>query len=110
MPQKPTGLQATKEIAALRDKIDYHSYRYYVLDSPVVSDEEYDRMMRRLEELEAAHPDLVTPDSPTQKVGAAPMEEFGTVRHSIPLLSLQNAFERDEVAEFDKRVKKLLGK
>ena len=82
--EKLTRQQAAKEIEALRDKIDHHNYRYYVLDSPVVSDQEYDRLMRRLEELERPWPDLVTPDSPTQKVGAPPREEFGTVSHSVP--------------------------
>jgi DNA ligase (NAD+) len=105
-----TKQQAAKEIAGLREKINYHNYRYYVLDSPVVSDQEYDRLMRRLEELERLWPDLVTPDSPTQKVGAPPREEFGTVTHAVPLLSLQNAFEREEVLEFDRRLKKLLEK
>ncbi len=99
-----------KEIENLRDRINYHNYRYYVLDSPAVSDQEYDRMMKRLEDLEALYPDLVTPDSPTQKVGAPPREEFGTIRHSVPMLSLQNAFEQDEALEFDRRVKKLLDK
>jgi DNA ligase (NAD+) len=107
---KPTRRQAEKEAASLRQEINYHNYRYYVLDSPVVSDHEYDRLMARLEALERLYPDLVTPDSPTQKVGAPPREEFGTVRHSTPMLSLQNAFEAAAVTEFDKRVKKILGK
>jgi DNA ligase (NAD+) len=110
LAEKPTRQQATREIADLRGRINHHNYRYYVLDSPEVSDQEYDRLMRRLEELERLYPDLVSPDSPTQKVGAAPREEFGTVRHTVPMLSLQNALERDEVVEFDKRVKKMLGK
>ena len=109
-PQKPTKQQAAKEIAGLRDKLNYHNYRYYVLDAPVVSDREYDRLIRRLEELERLWPELVTPDSPTQKVGAPPREEFGTVSHTIPLLSLQNAFARDEMLEFDRRVKRILEK
>jgi DNA ligase (NAD+) len=100
--------QARKEIERLRGEIDQHNYRYYVLDAPVVSDQEYDRMMHRLEELEALYPDLVTPESPTQKVGAPPREEFGTVSHSIPMLSLQNALTADDLLEFDGRVKRLL--
>jgi len=108
LPDKPSKREAAKRIADLREKINRHNYRYYVLDSPVVSDQEYDRLMRRLEELERAWPDLVTPDSPTQRVGAAPSEEFGTVRHTLPMLSLQNAFDPEEVLEFDRRVKKLL--
>ena len=105
----PPKNKAEEEIKKLRDEIEYHNYRYYVLDSPVASDQEYDRLMRRLDELEKAYPELVTPESPTQKVGAAPVEEFGTVAHSIPMLSLQNALNADEVMEFDTRVKKILG-
>ena len=108
MKQRPTKRQASAEIQKLRDDINYHNYRYYVLDSPVVSDQQYDRLLRRLEELEKAYPDLLTPDSPTQRVGAPPLEEFGTVTHSIPMLSLQNALSVDELMDFDKRVKKLL--
>jgi DNA ligase (NAD+) len=100
--------QAEKEIRKLREDIRDHNYRYYILDAPVVSDREWDGLLRRLEDLEAMYPDLVTPDSPTQKVGAPPLEEFGTVEHAVPMLSLQNAFDAEEVAEFDKRVKKLL--
>ncbi|MFH1314073.1 MAG: NAD-dependent DNA ligase LigA [Candidatus Eisenbacteria bacterium] len=105
---KPTKQAAKKELAELRDKIDHHNYRYYVLDSPEISDQEYDRMMKRLEELEGLYPDLVTPDSPSRRVGAPPLEAFGTVTHSVPMLSLQNALNADELVEFDKRVKKLL--
>ncbi len=101
--------KAAKEAAGLRDKIRHHNYRYHVLDSPEISDKEYDRLMRRLEEIEQLFPELVTPDSPTQKVGAPPLEEFGSVTHSLPMLSLQNAFNSDEVVLFDGRVKKLLG-
>jgi len=106
---KPSKEAAAKEIEKLRREINYHNYRYYVLDSPVISDQEYDRLMRRLEELEKLYPELVTPDSPTQKVGAPPREEFGTVTHSVPMLSLQNAFSEEEVIEFDRRIKRLLG-
>ena len=109
-PSRPTRQKAAKEIATLREKINYHNYRYYVLDSPEVSDREYDRLLRRLEDLERLWPDLVTPDSPTQKVGAPPRQEFGAASHTVPMLSLQNAFERDEVLEFDRRVKKILEK
>jgi len=110
MADKPTRKQAEKEIRRLREEIRDHNYRYYVLDSPVISDREWDRLFRRLQDLEAMYPDLVTPDSPTQKVGAPPLEEFGTVEHAVPMLSLQNAFDADEVAEFDGRVRKLLEK
>lgn len=101
--------EAASEIARLREEINYHNYRYYVLDSPVIPDAEYDRLLRRLEELERTHPELVTPDSPTQRVGARPLAAFGTVRHTIPMLSLANALARDEAMEFDARVKRQLG-
>ncbi len=94
----------------LREEIREHNYRYYVLDAPAISDREWDRMFRRLQDLEAMYPDLVTPDSPTQKVGAPPLDEFKTVEHAVPMLSLQNAFDAGEVAEFDRRVRKMLGK
>lgn len=99
---------AEKEIRRLREDIRDHNYRYYILDAPVISDHGWDMLLRRLEDLEAMYPDLVTPDSPTQKVGAPPLEEFGTVEHAATMLSLQNAFDAEEVAEFDRRVKKLL--
>ena len=92
----------------LRRQIDYHNYRYYVLDDPEIPDSEYDRLMRELQELEAAHPELITPDSPTQRVGAQPLKEFAEVRHAIPMLSLGNAFSDGEMADFDERVRKLL--
>ncbi|MBI5468945.1 MAG: NAD-dependent DNA ligase LigA, partial [Deltaproteobacteria bacterium] len=100
--------EAQKEITRLKVEINYHNYRYYVLDSPAVTDAEYDRLMRRLEELEAKFPSLVTQDSPTQRVGAAPLEAFGTVTHTIPMLSLKNAFSSDEAVEFDERIKRYL--
>jgi DNA ligase (NAD+) len=101
--------EAMAEISRLRGEINRHNYLYYVLDSPEVPDAEYDRLMRRLEELEAAFPELVTPDSPTQRVGAAPAAAFGTVKHTIPMISLANALTRDEAIEFDARVKRQLG-
>jgi DNA ligase (NAD+) len=99
---KDTGAQ--EEIARLRLEIEQHNYRYYVEDAPVVSDAEYDALMRRLMALEAEHPELVTPESPTQRVGAAPLAAFGAVTHAVPMLSLGNAFDEDEVRAFDKRV------
>jgi DNA ligase (NAD+) len=98
-----------KEISRLRRDINRHNYLYYVLDSPEVLDAEYDRLMRRLEALEAAFPDLVTIDSPTQRVGAHPAAAFGTIKHTIPMISLANALTRDEALDFDMRVKKQLG-
>ena len=97
--------QASAERAAwLRAEIDRHNHAYYVLDNPVVSDADYDRLMRELQDLEHSHPDLVTASSPTQRVGAAPLAAFGSVTHSVPMLSLGNAFDDDEVRAFDKRV------
>ncbi len=97
-----------KEIEKLVRDLNEHNYRYYVLDSPVIADEEYDRLYRRLKELEEKY-HYVLSDSPTLRVGASPLEKFGKVKHSEPMLSLDNAFSYDEVKEFDKRVKKLLG-
>ena len=88
----------------LRGEIARHNQAYYVHDAPVVTDAEYDALMRELETLEAAHPQLVTSDSPTQRVGAAPLAAFGSVTHTVPMLSLGNAFEDTEVRAFDKRV------
>jgi DNA ligase (NAD+) len=99
-----------KEIEKLRAEIRYHEHRYYVLDNPEISDAEYDRLMRRLQELEAQHPELVTPDSPTQRVGGAPAEEFAKVRHSAPMLSLDNTYSVDELRDFDRRVRELSGR
>ena len=101
--------EAIAEVSRLRGEINRHNYLYYVLDSPEVPDAEYDRLMRRIEELEAAFPDLVTPDSPTQRVGALPAAAFGTIKHTIPMISLANALTRDEALEFDARVKRHLG-
>ncbi|AOB32174.1 aromatic ring-opening dioxygenase LigA [Bordetella sp. H567] len=95
---------AQEEIAHLRVEIEQHNYRYYVEDAPSISDAEYDALMRRLVALEEAHPELVTPESPTQRVGAAPLAAFGAVTHAVPMLSLGNAFDEDEVRAFDKRV------
>jgi len=92
--------------AELRQEINHHNYRYYVLDSPLISDAQYDKLLRELQELEAKYPDLKTPDSPTQRVGAAPSQEFGEVRHSIPMTSMDNAFSDEEVGEWDRRVHK----
>src|SRR5579885_3180480 len=86
------------EIEELRREIRRHDYLYYVLDAPEITDAEYDALFRRLEALEKAHPELVTPDSPTQRVGGAPLPKFETVRHRHPMLSLANATSRDEVA------------
>src|SRR5271166_620962 len=92
----------------LRDEIDRANYRYYVLDDPEISDAEYDKLMRRLETLEHEHPELSTPDSPTQRVGAAPSEKFGVVVHRRMMMSLSNAMNAEEMVEFDKRIKRFL--
>jgi DNA ligase (NAD+) len=95
-------------VEELRRLINHHNYRYYVLDSPEVSDAEYDELVRELKGLEAGHPELITPDSPTQRVGAAPLEEFGTVEHARPMLSLANAFDYQELKAWYKRVTGLI--
>lgn len=97
-----------KELNELRRKIEHHNYRYYVLDDPEVSDAEYDRLFRRLQELERAHPHLATPDSPTRGVGARPRAAFAPVEHRVPMLSLQNGFRDQDVHDFDARVRRLL--
>jgi len=97
-----------KEIAQLREALHYHNYRYYVLNDPEIPDVEYDRMMRRLLDLESQYPELITPDSPSQRVGAPPLESFQTVRHDLPMLSLANGFDDGEIREFDRRVKRML--
>ncbi len=92
-------------IAQLREDIERHNYQYYALDQPLISDAEYDRLFRELQELETRHPELVTPDSPTRRIGSAPLSEFAEIRHRVPMLSLNNAFDEDEVAAFDRRVR-----
>ncbi|MFO8034092.1 MAG: NAD-dependent DNA ligase LigA [Candidatus Bipolaricaulota bacterium] len=100
--------QARRELEALRKEIHENDHRYYVLNEPVISDAEYDRLYSRLLELESHHPELVTPDSPSQRVGAPPAESFRTVRHEVPMLSLNNCFHEDELREWDSRVRRLL--
>jgi DNA ligase (NAD+) len=102
------GESPRKEAERLREQLDRHNYLYYVLDQPEISDAEYDKLLRRLEALEAAHPELRTPDSPTQRVGAAPSEKFGAVVHRRPMLSLANAMDAEEMAAFDARIKRFL--
>src|SRR5579885_2925904 len=97
------------EIERLREILRHHEYQYYVLDQPEISDQEYDDLMRRLRALEEAHPELVTPDSPTQRVGGKPREGFVKVAHSTPMLSLDNALNEAELRDFDRRVRDLLG-
>ena len=98
----------TKKIKLLRQQINDHNYRYYVLDDPVISDGEYDQLFRTLEQCEQQHPELIVPESPTQRIGAEPLEAFGTVTHRIPMMSLSNAMSDDELNAFDERLKKAL--
>jgi len=100
--------EAEKRAARLSREIEYHNYRYYVLDDPEISDAAYDALLKELEGLEQAFPELKTPNSPTQRVGSAPLEAFGQVPHTIPMLSLANAMEAEAVIEFDQRVKRFL--
>ncbi|MGC9364640.1 MAG: NAD-dependent DNA ligase LigA [Fidelibacterota bacterium] len=97
-----------QRIAELRRQINTANYHYYVLDNPTISDAEYDRLMRELQEMETHHPELITPDSPTQRVGAQPLSGFGTVTHRIPLLSLDNAMNEGELLDFFQRIRKAL--
>ncbi len=104
-----TDLAKVKErVEQLKSQINYHNYRYYVLDSPEISDAEYDGLVRELRQLEEQYPQFLTPDSPTQRVGAAPVEAFGVVEHPLPLLSLGNAFSKDELFAWHTRTSKLI--
>jgi DNA ligase (NAD+) len=100
---------AADRIEKLRKEINRHNYQYYALDSPEITDADYDALFRELVELEEKHPELVTSDSPTQRVGGAPLEKFSQVSHRIPMLSLENALSESEMADFDERVKRFLG-
>ena len=102
-------MDVKEEVAQLQQELNAHSYQYYVLDNPTISDREYDLKLRRLEELEAAHPELVTPDSPTQRVGGQAIEGFVEVTHRVPLESLQDVFSMEELADFDQRVREAVG-
>ena len=104
----PPVAEASVRIAHLRERIDHHNYRYHALDDPEIPDSEYDRLMRALEALEAAHPELQTPDSPTRRVGAKPVSAFAEVVHATPMLSLGNAFGEEELRDFDRRVRERL--
>jgi DNA ligase (NAD+) len=97
-----------QRIQQLREEINHHNHLYYVLDEPHVPDSEYDRLLRELQQLEAKHPDLITPDSPTQRVGAEPLKAFAEVKHRLPMLSLDNAFSDEEFESFERRVKERL--
>jgi len=105
---KPMNEDVKKRVAELRQALHHHNHLYYVLDEPEISDAEYDRLMQELTSLEMAYPEIVAPDSPTQRVGAPPLASFESVAHTIPMLSLENAFDEEEVLAFDKRVRRYL--
>src|ERR1700757_3145862 len=104
------GKDAEKRIEALREKIRRHEHFYYVLDNPEISDAEFDTLMRQLKDLESEHPSLITPDSPTQRVGGKPREGFVKVRHSTPMLSLDNTYNEEELRAWERRVHELTGR
>ena len=98
-----------QRIKKLSDELHQHDYRYYVLSEPTISDFEYDALMKELIDLELRYPELVSPDSPTQRVGGEPTKEFPTVVHDIPMLSLANTYSEEEIDAFDRRVRSALG-
>src|SRR5690554_4964380 len=104
MAEHASATQAAQRAAELRHEIEQHNVHYYVQDAPTISDADYDALMRELVKLETEHPELITPESPTQRVGAAPLAAFDSVRHSVPMLSLGNAFDPEDIVAFDKRV------
>src|SRR5499427_7000826 len=109
-PAMPAAKEAEKKIETLREKIRHHERLYYVLDQPEVSDQDFDQLMQQLQKLEAEHPELLTPDSPTQRVGGKPREGFVKVRHSSPMLSLDNTYNEEELRAWERRVHELSGR
>src|SRR6201982_1551540 len=103
----PAVTDAAKKIESLRDKIRHHEYLYYVLDQPEIADQDFDQLMQQLKDLEKQHPDLLTPDSPTQRVGGKPREGFVKVRHASPMLSLDNTYSEEELRDWERRVHEL---
>src|SRR5690554_4972671 len=101
-------LQLTEQLADLRKQLNEHSYRYYVLDDPSLPDAEYDRLFRQLQQLEAQYPELITADSPTQRVGSTPLSDFPSITHQVPMLSLGNVFDAEGLQAFVKRVEREL--
>src|SRR3984957_7032169 len=106
----PAAKDIEKKIEALREKIRHHEYLYYVLDNPEISDAEFDKLMQQLKDLESEHPTFITPDSPTQRVGGKPREGFVKVRHSTPMLSLDNTYSEEELRDWERRVHELTGR
>src|SRR5579862_5430059 len=94
-----------KEIESLREQINEHNYRYHVLDDPIISDAEFDKLFQRLKQLESQSPEWITPDSPTQRIGVAPLKVFAEVKHDMPMLSLDNAFTDQDIFNFDQRIR-----
>src|SRR5690242_21367853 len=106
----PGAKELEKKIESLREKIRHHEYRYYVLDAPEITDAEFDQLINQLKAIESEHPELVTPDSPTQRVGGKPREGFVKVRHSSPMLSLDNTYNEEELRNWERRVHELAGR
>src|ERR1700741_1690666 len=106
----PAPKDAEKKIETLREKIRHHEYQYFVLDTPEISDQDFDKLTKQLKDLEAEHPELITPDSPTQRVGGKPREGFVKVRHSSPMLSLDNTYSEEELRGWERRVHELSGR
>src|SRR5579871_3205062 len=106
----PAAKDVEKRIEALREKIRHHEYQYFVLDHPEISDQDFDKLTKQLKDLEAEHPELITPDSPTQRVGGKPREGFVKVRHSSPMLSLDNTYSEEELRAWERRVHELTGR
>ena len=109
MKEAPAADSAKKRIDELTDAVNYHNYRYYMLEDPVLSDFEFDKIVKELAALETAYPQYVRVDSPSKRVGGAVSEKFGQVKHNIPMLSLDNTYSKNEVEEFDKKIKRFLG-
>lgn len=110
MPDAPTATSPAERAAALRSEIDAHNYRYYVEANPTISDREFDLLLEELTRLEKDHPELVTPDSPTQRVGGQPIEGFVQVRHTVPMLSIENSYNADDLRKFDADLRKFSGR
>ena len=105
-----TDKKIEHEIQVLREKIESHNYKYYVENKPVISDYEFDQLLKKLIQLETAHPEFHDLNSPSQRVGGAPLKQFKTVTHKIPMMSIDNTYSEEEVREFDERCKKNLGR
>ena len=104
----PIDPAIAKRAAKLRDELNRHNHLYHVEDKPVISDREFDRLMQELIDLETAHPELVTEDSPTQRVGGDVQQSLKSVRHAVPMMSIENTYNEDEVRKFDERVRKAI--